>query len=85
MKRRSTSTSSSTTSRPRTIDPDLEFTYANAGVEYRFNRVIAASLVYKNAEVEGGTFSTIAGNLGSNEAGAKGKYNEFGVWAVYDF
>ena len=29
--------------------------------------------------MEGGTFSTTAGNLGSNVPGAKGKYDEFGV------
>jgi hypothetical protein len=67
------------------IAPDLEFTYYNAGLELRFNKAFAASLVYKHAEVEKGSLSTTAGTLGSTQAGAKGDDNEVGLWTVYDF
>lgn len=67
------------------LKPKLEFTYYNAGFEHRFNKAFAASLAWKHAEVEGGTLSTGNGTIGSNVKGKKGKYDEIGIWTVYDF
>jgi hypothetical protein len=69
------------------LNPNLKFTYYNAGLQLRANRAFAAALVYKYAEVEGGTLSTGNGTIGSTKLNVnkKGEYNEIGVWAVYDF
>ena len=67
------------------LKPALEFTYSNLGVQWRFNKSVAAALGYKVAEVKGGTLGTRNGTIGSAVAGKKGEYNEIGVWAVYDF
>jgi hypothetical protein len=67
------------------LKPALEFTYYNAGVQWRFNKSLAGALGYKYAEVKGGTLGTSNGTIGSAVAGKKGEYNEIGVWAVYDF
>jgi hypothetical protein len=67
------------------LKPQQEFTYYHAGFEHRFNKAMAAALGWKHAEVEGGTLSTGNGTIGSNVRGRKGKYDEIGVWAVYDF
>lgn len=67
------------------LAPKLTFTYYNAGLQYRFNKSLAGALGFKHAEVKGGTLSTGNGTIGSTVAGKKGEYNEFGVFAVYDF
>jgi hypothetical protein len=67
------------------INPNLKFNYYNAGLQLRANKAFAASLVYKYAEVKGGTLSTGNGTIGSARLGQKGEYNEIGVFAVYDF
>jgi hypothetical protein len=67
------------------LNEDLELTYYNLGIEKRFNKSVAASLAYKYAEVEGGIVPTGNGAIGSAVPGAKGKYSEIGVWAIYDF
>jgi Phosphate-selective porin O and P len=67
------------------LKPALEDTYFNLGLQWRLNTSLAAALVYKNEEVEGGTLGTGNGTIGSGVAGEKGTYNEFGLWAVYDF
>jgi hypothetical protein len=67
------------------LKPALELTYYNAGLQWRYNKALAASIVGKHAEVEGGTVGTSNGTIGSAVAGKKGEYNEIGVFAVYDF
>jgi hypothetical protein len=67
------------------LKPNLEFTYYNAGLQWTLNKAFAASLVYKYAEVKGGTLGTGNGTIGSTVAGSKGKYNEIGVFTVYNF
>jgi len=68
------------------LKPLLKETYYNAGVQYRYNKAFAGALVYKYDEVKGGTFTTgDAGLTGSNRAGFKGKFSEFGLYTVYDF
>jgi hypothetical protein len=67
------------------LRPDLDFTYYNAGWQWTVNKSFAASLVYKLAEVEGGTVSTGNGTIGSTNAREKGKYNEIGIFTVYNF
>ena len=74
------------TSKPsKDLKPSLEWTYYNAGVQWTVNKAFAASLVYKYADVKGGTVSTGNGTIGSVNASAKGKYSEFGLWTVYNF
>jgi hypothetical protein len=46
---------------------------------------VTSSLAYKYADVKGGTFSTGNGTIGSTKAGFDGKYNEFGLWFLFDF
>jgi hypothetical protein len=67
------------------LKPNLEYTYYNAGLQWTINKAFAASLVYKYADVKGGTVGTSNGTIGSTNASAKGKYNEIGVWTVYNF
>ena len=67
------------------LKPNLEFTYYNAGLQWTLNKAFAASLVYKYAEVQGGTQGTGNGTIGSTVASSKGKYNEIGIFTVYNF
>ncbi len=67
------------------LRPDLDFTYYNAGWQWTVNKSFSASLVYKFAEVEGGTVGTSNGTIGSTNAREKGKYNEIGIFTVYNF
>lgn len=67
------------------LKPNLKFTYYNAGVQWTLNKAFAASLVYKFAEVKGGTLSTGNGTIGSANVKEKGKYQEIGVFTVYNF
>jgi hypothetical protein len=67
------------------LKPKLQFTYYNTGVQWTLNKAFAASLTYKYAEVEGGTLSTGNGTIGSTNPNSKGKYNEIGVFTVYNF
>ncbi len=67
------------------LKPGLKFTYYNAGLQWTLNKAFAASLVYKYAEVKGGTLGTGNGTIGSTVASSKGKYNEIGVFTVYNF
>jgi len=67
------------------LKPKLEWTYYNAGLQWTVNKAFAASLVYKYAEVKGGTVGTGNGTIGSTNANSKGKYSEFGLWTVYNF
>lgn len=67
------------------LKPNLEFTYYNAGWQWTVNKAFAASLVYKYAEVEGGTLGTGNGTIGSANPREKGKYQEIGIFTVYNF
>jgi hypothetical protein len=67
------------------LKPDLKFTYYNAGLQWALNKAFAASLVYKYAEVKGGTLGTGNGTIGSTNANSKGKYSEIGLFTVYNF
>jgi hypothetical protein len=67
------------------LKPALQWTYYNAGLQWTLNKAFAASLVYKYADVEGGTQGTSNGTIGSTNPKEKGKYNEIGVFTVYNF
>ena len=67
------------------LKPALKFTYYNAGLQWTVNKAFAASLVYKYADVAGGTLGTSNGTIGSTKPPAKGKYSEIGVFTVYNF
>lgn len=67
------------------LRPDLEFNYYNAGWQWAVNKAFAAALVYKHAEVEGGTLGTGNGTIGSADPREKGSYDEIGVFTVYNF
>ena len=67
------------------LKPKLEETYYNLGLQWRVNKSLATSFAYKHDEVEGGTLSTGNGTIGSTRVNEKGKYDEVGVWFLYDF
>jgi hypothetical protein len=67
------------------LKPNLEFTYYNAGLQWTLNKAFATSLVYKYADVKGGTLGTGNGTIGSTSASSKGKYSEIGIFTVYNF
>ncbi|HXU29500.1 MAG TPA: carbohydrate porin [Thermoanaerobaculia bacterium] len=68
------------------LKPLLKENYYNLGVQYRYNKSFAGALVYKYEEVKGGTVSSgNGGTVGSTRAGAKGTFNEIGIYTVYDF
>ncbi|HEV8579428.1 MAG TPA: carbohydrate porin [Thermoanaerobaculia bacterium] len=67
------------------LKPNLQFTYYNAGLQWTLNKAFQASLAYKYAEVEGGTQSTGNGTVGSTNPNEKGKYNEIGIFTIYNF
>ncbi len=62
---------------------DKQLDYFNVGVEKVFNKVFSTSLAYKHAETKGGAVSTGNGGIGSGAI--DGKYDEIGIWAVYNF
>jgi len=66
------------------LAPDKELTYYNVGIEKKFNKVLSASLAYKYADTKGGGISTGNGSIGEGSE-LDGKYQEIGVWAVYNF
>jgi hypothetical protein len=67
------------------LKPDLKYTYYYAGLQWTVNKAFTAALVYKYADVTGGTVSTPNGTIGSVNPHDKGKYNEIGVFTVYNF
>jgi hypothetical protein len=67
------------------LKPALGWKYYNAGAQWTLNKAFQASLVYKHADVEGGTVGTSNGTIGSTVPGEKGKYDEIGVFTVYNF
>lgn len=67
------------------LKPKLQLTYYNAGAQWTLNRAFSAALVYKHADVEGGTVGTSNGTIGSTNALRKGKYDEIGVFTIYNF
>ena len=67
------------------LNPNLKDTYYHAGLQWRFNKAFAASLVYKYEQVKDGSISTTNGTIGSANKKDDGNYNEVGVWTVYSF
>jgi hypothetical protein len=67
------------------LKPALQFTYYNAGAQWTLNKAFSAALALKQAEVEGGTLGTGNGTIGSTNAKKKGKYQEIGVFTIYNF
>jgi hypothetical protein len=67
------------------LNPNLKFTYYNAGAQWKVAKPVLAALAYKYAEVKNGTFGTSNGTIGSTKARFNGKYNEFGLWFSFDF
>jgi hypothetical protein len=67
------------------LRPNLEDTYYNLGYQWKFNKALTGALVYKYDEVKGGTVSTANGTIGSTNPARKGKFQEIGLFAVYDF
>lgn len=64
---------------------DLKDYYWNVGLQYEPVKAVDLALVYKGEQVKNGTLSTSNGTIGSSIAGAKGKYDEVGVFAQYSF
>jgi hypothetical protein len=69
----------------KTLNPALQLSYYNLGVQWKPVKAVTGALAYKYADVKGGTLSTGNGTFGSSKAGFKGTYNEIGLWFSYDF
>jgi hypothetical protein len=69
----------------RTLKPKLNWNYYNLGTQWTLNKAFQASLVWKHADAKGGTVGTSNGTIGSTVPGATGKYDEIGVFTVYNF
>jgi hypothetical protein len=67
------------------LNPKLDGTSYNLGVQWKPVKAVTAALAYKAAEVEGGTISYGNGTVGSTVPGAKGTYDEVGLWFSFDF
>ncbi len=67
------------------LNPALNVTSYNLGVQWKPVKPLTAALAYKYAEAKGGKISTGNGTIGSNVPGAKGTYNEIGLWFGFDF
>jgi len=67
------------------LNPGLKVTSYNLGVQWKPVKPLTLALAYKHAEAKGGTVSTGNGTIGSNVPGAKGTYNEIGLWFGFDF
>ncbi|MEO8197465.1 MAG: carbohydrate porin [Thermoanaerobaculia bacterium] len=65
------------------LAPAKQITYYNLGFEKQFNKSVTANIAYKYAETEGGAVAT--GNGGVGAGAINGKYQEIGIWAVYNF
>lgn len=65
------------------LAPAKQITYYNLGFEKQFNKSVTGNIGYKYAETDGGAVST--GNGGVGAGAISGKYQEIGVWAVYNF
>lgn len=65
------------------LAPAKQITYYNVGLEKQFNKSLTASVGYKYADTDGGAVST--GNGGVGAGAVNGKYQEVGVWAIYNF
>ena len=64
------------------LNPDLEDTYYNAGVQIHPIDPLLVSFAYKHEEVDSGLGGKING-VGSSLPNEKGKSDEFGVWAQF--
>jgi len=64
------------------LNPDLEDTYYNAGVQLHPLKPLLVAIAYKHQEVDSGLGGKING-VGSSVAGEKGKSDELGVWAQF--
>ncbi len=75
------------------LNPDLHGEYDDLGVQWRPVKAVTATLAYKHAEVKGGNVQAGLGGtigfgnstIGSSVPGAKGVYDEVGLWFQYDF
>jgi len=69
------------------LKPALKDTYYNLGLQYQLTKNIAGVLAYKHEEVKGGTLAVSNGTIGSTNLAVndKGKYDEVGVWFLYNF
>ncbi len=75
------------------LNPGLEGTYDDLGVQWKPVKAVTATLAYKHAEVKGGAIQAGQGGtigfgsntIGSSVPGAKGVYDEVGLWFQYDF
>jgi hypothetical protein len=65
-----------------TLNPNLEDTYYNLGFAIHARKNVDFSIVYKNDKVDGGTWSSSNGVIGSATGG---KYEEIGIFALVQF
>ncbi len=66
------------------LNPDLEDTYYNAGVQIHPVKPLLVAFVYKHEDVDSGHGGKING-VGSTVPGEKGKADEIGVWTQFSW
>jgi hypothetical protein len=66
----------------KTLQPDLENTYFNVGLDYAPRPMVDIALVYKQSRVDNGVFTTVNGTIGGTN---QGKYDEIGIWTQVQF
>jgi len=66
------------------LNPNLEDTYYNVGVQIHPIKPLLVSFVYKHEEVDSGTGGKVNG-VGSSLPGEKGKSDEIGVWTQFSW
>ena len=62
------------------LNPDLKDTYYNAGVQIHPLKPLLVAFAYKHQTVDAGLGGSVGG-VGSSVPGAKGSFDELGVWA----
>jgi hypothetical protein len=67
----------------KTVNPSLEDKYYYAGFAVHARKNIDFSIVYKNEQVNGGTWNTSNGLIGGVVSG--GKFDEIGLWTEVKF
>jgi hypothetical protein len=67
------------------LAPDLENTYVNVGLAYKPRKNVDLAFVYKQDNVNKGSWSTSNGTIGGTSATTDGTYDEFGIWAQVAF
>jgi hypothetical protein len=64
------------------LQPDLENRYFNVGAAYKPRMNVDVALVYKQDDVDDGTWTTTNGSIGG---AVRGRHEEIGIWTQIQF